>query len=87
VRNRQVPNPPLARNCNREDSAINGHWETEKAGRKIARKPGDFGIHGLVKAVLFFHASRKSLRETVFTDTEIFSSFPSEARSLYVFVF
>jgi hypothetical protein len=38
-----------------------------KTSRKIARKPGDFGIRGFVKAVHFFHASRKSLRKAVFT--------------------
>jgi hypothetical protein len=45
---RQVPNPPLSRNCNWEDSAIIDHWETGKIGRKIAHKPGDFGIPDIV---------------------------------------
>jgi len=44
----QVPNPPLSRNCNWEDSAIIDHWETGKIGRKIAHKPGDFGIPDIV---------------------------------------
>jgi len=31
VGNLKVPNPPLARNCEREDSVRDGHWETGKA--------------------------------------------------------
>ena len=57
----KLRNPPLSRNCEREDSAhllairYDGHWEctrmdaTGKAGRKSALKPGDFGVRHLCK--------------------------------------
>jgi hypothetical protein len=44
----KMRNPPLTRNCEREDAAKFGHWETGKTGRKIALKPGDFGVRALV---------------------------------------
>ena len=42
---KQSENLSLTRNCNWEDPAKNGHWETGKASRIIAHKPGDFGIY------------------------------------------
>jgi hypothetical protein len=46
-----VPNPPLTRNCDREDFIIYGHYlaaftgqPNGKADEKIALKPGDFGM-------------------------------------------
>jgi len=53
-------NPPLARNCNWENSVTSGHWETGKADGKTALKPGDFGLHAAsYRAGYFFLASRK----------------------------
>jgi hypothetical protein len=44
-------NPPLTRNCEREDFIVYGHYLVAsirqpdgKADEKIALKPGDFGI-------------------------------------------
>jgi hypothetical protein len=58
-------NPPLTRNCDWEDSAVYGHWETGKAGGIIAHKPGNFGVQasvgstGLVWAPLSFFRLRR----------------------------
>jgi len=48
---KRCENPPLSRNCDWEDPATVGHcpaawfkWSDGKAGRKIALKPGNFGI-------------------------------------------
>jgi len=57
-------NPPLSRNCNWEDSAIIDHWETGKIGRKIALKPGNFGIlRFCINPQLFSSSEDRALRK------------------------
>jgi len=50
VRNLKVPNPPLSRNCEREDSVNTATGKLGRPTEKVALikptlKPGDFGIH------------------------------------------
>jgi hypothetical protein len=55
----------------------NGHWETGKPGRKIALKPGDFGILASVGGgplwSIFFLSFEEEPEKAVFANPEYFS--------------